>query len=245
MATERYTGNLEPLAERLQAVQAAIAAAALAAGRRAEEITLIGVSKFFPAELALAAVRCGLCDLGENRVQEMLAKIDALALAGEHPRWHLIGTLQKNKVRLVIGRTSLIHSVDSLALIQEIGRRSRQQNGMTDILLQVNTAAEETKHGFDPAELNAAAELAAAEPGVRLRGLMAMAPLVGDPRDALPVFSRTQDLFRQMADALGRPAGLDILSMGMSHDFIQAIACGATHVRIGSAIFGPRTAPSV
>ncbi|MEA4888468.1 MAG: YggS family pyridoxal phosphate-dependent enzyme [Clostridiaceae bacterium] len=230
------------LAERIRHVRENIAAAALAAGRNPSEITLIGVSKFFPSEAALAAVQCGLTDLGENRVQEMLGKIDDLAAAGQKTNWHLIGTLQKNKVRLIIGRTYLIHSVDSESLLEEIGRRSAAQGLITDVLLQVNTAGEETKHGFEPEELARAAELALSVSGIRLRGLMTMAPLLADPEDTLPVFDRTRSFYDKLADSLKGSAEIDCLSMGMSHDYIQAIRCGATHVRIGSAIFGPRPA---
>ncbi len=190
----------------------------------------------------MAAVQCGLTDLGENRVQEMLGKIDDLSAAGQNPNWHLIGTLQKNKVRLIIGRTYLIHSVDSESLLLEIGRRSAAQGLTTDVLLQVNTAGEETKHGFEPDELTRAAELAITVPGIRLRGLMTMAPLLADPNDTLPIFDRTRIFYEQLTDSLKGSTELNCLSMGMSHDYIQAIRCGATHVRIGSAIFGPRPA---
>lgn len=230
------------LSERLEEVRQKVAAAAKAAGRKPEEITLIGVSKVFPPNMALAASELGLSDFGENRVQELLVKIDCLAAAGHFPNWHLIGTLQKNKVRMIIGRTHLIHSVDSLPLLQEIGQRSANAGLVTDVLLQVNTAGETSKHGFDPDGMLAVASSALKVQGVRLRGLMTMAPLFSDPQDTLPVFDRTRTIFRQLADQFGSSPQLlfDVLSMGMSHDFPQAIACGATHVRIGTAIFGRR-----
>lgn len=226
---------------RLAAVRAQIANAAQAAGRDPASITLIGVSKFFPPAAAAAAVQAGLTDLGENRVQEMLAKQDELSSLGLTPRWHLIGTLQKNKVRQLIGRTALIHSVDSLELLAEINRRSLTAGLVTDVLLQVNTAGEDTKHGFTPAQVVSAARLAQDFAGVRLRGLMTMAPLYEDPELTRPVFSQTYDLFADLRERLDQAADFDCLSMGMSQDYIQAIACGATHVRIGTAIFGSRT----
>jgi len=244
LATNEQTAlppeSVSLIAGRLQAVRQAIAAAAVAAGRDPAAITLIGVSKFFPANMAAEACRLGLTDLGENRVQEMLEKSSELAGAGLNPAWHLIGTLQKNKVRQIIGRTALIHSVDSLPLLEEISRRSMEHNLVTDILLQVNTSGEATKHGFTPADLPAAASAALALPAIALRGLMTMAPLFENPDDTLPVFAQTRELFCAVAGQVGAAAACDILSMGMSHDFRQAIACGATHVRIGSAIFGPR-----
>ncbi len=232
--------ELAQLAERLQTVRVKIADAARSAGRDPAEITLIGVSKFFPASLAGAACQLGLTDLGENRVQEMLGKIDELAAAGWQPNWHQIGTLQKNKVRQIIGKTALIHSADSLSLLEEISRRSQEQGSVTAVLLQVNTAGEATKHGFTPQEAPAAAEAAMRLPGIALRGLMTMAPLLEDPAGTVPVFSATRTLFDRIAGQLGPDMPFDILSMGMSHDFVQAIACGSTHVRIGTAIFGPR-----
>ena len=226
--------------QRLHHVQASIASAARAAGRDPAEITLIGVSKFFPAAMAEAAFHMGLRDLGENRVQEMLAKQDDLAAKNLKPAWHLIGTLQKNKVKHVIGRTSLIHSVDSPELLEEIARRSEMAGLVTDVLLQVNPAHEATKHGFDPEELLSQASELAAQAGVRICGLMTMAPLFEDPEQTRPVFAKTRDLFMTLARGpLGSP-DFKVLSMGMSQDFVQAIACGATHVRIGTAIFGSR-----
>jgi PLP dependent protein len=234
------TAEREALAQRLLQVRGRIAQAARQAGRLPDEITLIGVSKFFPAEMARAAVEFGLKDLGENRVQEMLVKIDCLDALGLHPNWHLIGTLQTNKARQVVGRTHLIHSVDSIGLLDEIASRSQRGQQTTSILLQVNTAGEATKHGFEPDDLPAAAEKALCQPGVRLCGLMTMAPLLADPDDTLPVFDQTRELFEKLRAQIGSQAAFSILSMGMSHDFSQAIRCGATHVRIGTAIFGSR-----
>ena len=228
------------MAGRLAAVRASIDQAAILAGREPGSVTLIGVSKFFPAAAAITAVRLGLTDLGENRVQEMLGKQDILEPLGLRPNWHLIGTLQKNKVKYILGRTALVHSVDSADLLMEIARRSHSAGLQTDVLLQVNTAHEATKHGFEPDELLAQARQLVSVPGVRLRGLMTMAPLFEDAEQTRPVFARTKAIFDQIAAELADPAVFNILSMGMSHDFVQAIACGATHVRIGTAIFGQR-----
>ncbi len=232
--------EIEALASRLVNVQQSVSQAALAAGRNPAEITLIGVSKFLPASMAAAAVYLGLHDLGENRVQEMLAKQDDLSAQDLHPAWHLIGTLQKNKVKYLLGRTALIHSVDSAELLEEIASRSTKAGFVTDVLLQVNTAHEATKHGFDPDELLASAGRFSSQTGVRIRGLMTMAPLFEDPEMSRPVFAQTQALFAMLAAGPLGSETFNILSMGMSQDYSQAIACGATHVRIGTAIFGPR-----
>ncbi|MDD2458219.1 MAG: YggS family pyridoxal phosphate-dependent enzyme [Eubacteriales bacterium] len=232
--------EVEALSSRLAQVRLSVAAAAQAAGRDPAEITLVGVSKFLPASMAAAAVCLGLQDLGENRVQEMLAKQDDLTARSLHPAWHLIGTLQKNKVKYLLGRTALIHSVDSADLLQEIASRSTKAGLVTDVLLQVNTAHEATKHGFDPDELITGASSFSEQSGVRIRGLMTMAPLFADPELARPVFAQTQELFASLAEGPLGTAFFNNLSMGMSQDYIQAIACGATHVRIGTAIFGPR-----
>lgn len=230
----------EALADRIHSVREQIAQAAQVCGRDPAGITLIGVSKFFPAKAAQLAFESGLQDLGENRVQEMLAKQDALLEQGMSPRWHLIGTLQKNKVKYIIGRTYLIHSVDSLELLEEISRRSEQAGVVTDVLLQVNPAREETKHGFETAEISQVTDELSNLPGVRVCGLMTIAPLFDDPMQTMPVFSATQDLFVQLKQKHPDWTWFDTLSMGMSHDFYQAIACGATHIRIGTAIFGSR-----
>jgi pyridoxal phosphate enzyme (YggS family) len=235
--------SIQEMATRLEAVRTQITAAARSCGRDPASIVLVGVSKFHPAAEAAAAVRLGLQDLGENRVQEMLAKQDELQQMRLQPRWHLIGTLQKNKVKAIIGRTHLIHSVDSEELLAEIDRRSLAAGLVTDVLIQVKASAEASKHGFeldDPERLLAAFHRFRLLTGIRLRGLMTMAPIVADPVDAKPYFERTANLFQQIGQEIVIDPSFDCLSMGMSHDFREAIACGATHVRIGTAIFGNR-----
>lgn len=243
MLTGLSMHDMDALASRLQKVQQTIADAARTAGRDPAQITLIGVTKFFPAALAEAAVLLGLSSLGENRVQELLQKQEVLAQKNLQPDWHLIGTLQKNKVKYLLGRTALIHSVDSPGLLEEIAHRSEKAGLVTDVLLQVNTAHEASKHGFDPVDLKTGSAVLARvqkAQGVRIRGLMTMAPLYEDPELTRPVFTRTQALFAELAQGPLASEAFTVLSMGMSQDYVQAIACGATHVRIGSAIFGSR-----
>lgn len=220
--------------------------AALAVGRDPATVHLIAVTKFFPFEVAAAACAAGLTDLGENRVQELLSKQEELAGLELHPNWHLIGTLQKNKVRQIIGRTHLIHSGDSLSLLEEISRRSAAAGCESRILLQINPACEESKHGFGPDEFVSAAKAALRLPSLRIEGIMSMAPQSPDPADAMPFFQLSASLFEELCRThlLEKPdqPQPSILSMGMSADFVQAIACGATHIRVGTAIFGPRPA---
>lgn len=234
------SNNLRDLKQRLQLVRENIALAAEKSGRCASDITLIAVSKFFSADTAAAAVRCGLEDLGENRVQEFLPKAECLRGMGLSPRWHLIGTLQTNKIKYILGQTSLIHSVDRLRLLRELAKASRNSKQVTDILLQVNMSREDSKHGFLPEDLFSAAEVALQLEGIRLRGLMTMAPLTDDPESLRPLFTRTSQLFQKIGDQLQPGQHFNALSMGMTQDYRQAIECGATHVRIGTAIFGSR-----
>jgi pyridoxal phosphate enzyme (YggS family) len=217
------------IAANLARVRERIATAAARAGRDPAAVRLIGVSKTFPASAVIAAVGAGLGDVGENRVQEAAAKKPEVTAAGAQAVWHLIGHLQTNKIRAALQLFDSIHSVDSLRLAESLSRHAQHP---IDILLEVNVAGEATKTGFSPAEVPAAASAIAALPRLRLRGLMTVAPEVTDPEAVRPVFRE----LRQLNASLG----LSELSMGMSGDFEVAIEEGATMVRIGRAIFGPR-----
>lgn len=219
-----------------------IANACREAGRDPASVTLIGVSKVFPVEYAEAAFAGGLKDLGENRVQELVPKIEKLDSLGLHPNWHLIGTLQRNKVKYIIGKTFLIHSVNTIELAEEISKRSVASGIVTDILLQGNISGEESKHGFSPEELKSAVETVNAMEGIRMRGLMTMAPIELKPGDARPVFARTRELFDVLRSNVKDSSSWDTLSMGMSGDYREAILEGSTYVRVGTAIFGDRNA---
>ncbi len=228
------------LSDRIAKVRSDIEECCKASGRSPEEITLIGVSKVFPWEYAAAAYLSGLTDLGENKVQDLTAKIDILAENDLHPQWHMIGTLQKNKVKYLIGKTHLIHSVNTLELAAEISKRSVCNNVTTDILLQVNVSGEESKHGFDPAETESVVETVASMDGIRLRGLMTMAPIQQYEGEASSVFADTYKLYEHLRGYVALPECWNVLSMGMSQDYRYAIAEGATHIRVGTAIFGDR-----
>ena len=233
--------EIQGLRQRIEVVKGDIARIAAEAGRAPEDITLIGVSKVFPWEYAAEAFKAGLMDLGENKVQDLTAKIDELQSIGLEPRWHMIGTLQKNKVKYLIGKTHLIHSVNTVELAEEISKRSVCNNVITDILLQVNVSGEESKHGFAPEETKAAIEKIGAMDGIRLKGMMTMAPIEQYEGQARSVFADTYKLWEDMRSYVPSVEEWNVLSMGMSQDYASAIKEGATHIRIGTAIFGDRS----
>lgn len=226
----------EEIATRLAAVRARIASACERAGRDPAAVTLVAVTKSWPAETVSAALAAGVRDLGENRVHEALAKMTALAVLGQPPAqapvWHLIGHLQTNKARAATGRFAILHAVDSERLLQAVAAAAGQQSRRQKVMIEVNVAAEPTKFGVAPSRLPEVLACAARLPTVEVVGLMTVAPRAADAEAVRPVF-------RQLA-ALARDHGLPALSMGMSDDFAVAVEEGATHVRVGRALFGER-----
>lgn len=231
--------------ERLQIVLERMAAACDRAGRAADEVRLVAVSKRIATDLVVEACRAGQWDLGENRLPDALdrrAELEAaLRQAGLEParlRWHFIGHLQSRKARLTTGHFVLLHGVDSLKLARKLGGLAHASGSRQAILLEVNAGQEAQKDGLDPEEaVDVAAEVAAL-PGLDLQGMMTMAPHGADEAILRSVFARLRLLNEEARRQTGLP--LPHLSMGMSGDFEQAIAEGATLVRVGSAIFGPR-----
>ena len=204
-------------------------------GRARSEVTLVAVAKTFPVDAVRDAIAAGVTDVGENRAQELREKA---AVLGSACRWHFIGPLQTNKVRHVVGTASLIHSVDRIGLAEAIARRARVAATSQDVLVEVNIAGESSKTGVEPPRAIAfATELAGLE-GIRVRGLMAIPPAASHPEDSRPYLKELAGLGRVLTTHLPS-AGL--LSMGMTSDFEIAIEEGATHVRVGTAIFGGRT----
>ena len=228
------------LAQRVQAVRERIAAAATAAGRSPEEITLCAATKVQTDDTIRAAIAAGIQVCGENRVQELTAHLAADAYAGARGV-HFIGHLQTNKVKQVVGRVDLIQSVDSPHLLQAVDRQAEKLELVQDILLEVNIGGEESKSGCPRSDLPALVELALSSPHVRLRGLMAIPPIStvsgGNRRYFAEMYQLFIDITRKMSD---NQSVMDCLSMGMSADFEDAIAEGATLVRVGTALFGPR-----
>ncbi len=223
------------VAARVARVRETIAETARRCGRRPEEITLIAVTKYAAPDEGFveALVEAGCFDLAENRPQKLREKIDAVR--DQRIRWHLIGTLQKNKVKMVVGRAALIHSVDSLALAEEIARLAPPSG--VDALVQVKISGEETKHGLSPEEtLDTVGKILALAPKLRVRGLMGMAALEGRPDEIHRQFALLRRLRDQCRGAFGDAFGGE-LSMGMSNDYPIAIEEGATMLRIGSAFY--------
>lgn len=228
----------EEIERNIRTIQERIAAAAASAGRDPSEITLVAASKMNDAETVRAAVRAGIRVCGENRVQEMLEK-HALGAYSDCDL-HFIGHLQKNKVKNVVGLVSLIHSVDSLSLLEAISRTAEEKGLVQDVLLEVNIAAEAAKNGFSPEEIEHIPEAAQEFGGIRIRGLMAIPPICENPDENRPFFARMNQLFVDISAKKYDNSIMDILSMGMSRDYSAAIHCGSTMVRIGTAVFGPR-----
>ena len=223
------------IAANLAAVQNRIAAACVRAGRDPADVRLVAVTKTFGPDAVAEAVRAGAGLLGENRVQEAAAKIPLCPSA----EWHLIGHLQGNKVRRALELFTAFHSVDTVKLLEEIAKASDETGRRPALLLEVNVAGEASKFGFRPDDASEALR-AATEFGLSVSGLMTVPPFRPDPESVRPCFRALRELRDRLQDETG--CGLPELSMGMSHDFEVAIEEGATFVRVGSAIFGSRTA---
>lgn len=227
------------LNENIAAVNERIAAAARRAGRDPAEITLVAATKVQTSQTIRAAIAAGIQICGENRVQEMTAHLDDNAYAGA--RLHFIGHLQTNKVKQVVGRVDLIESVDSERLLEAISKRAGELEMIQDILLEVNIAGEESKGGISPEQLPALAQKALALPHIRLRGLMCIPPVVVPGASNREFFAQTRQLFVDIRYKMtDNNSDIDCLSMGMSGDFEDAVEEGATLVRVGTALFGPR-----
>lgn len=239
---------MSDVTSRLAAVRLRVRSAAQAAGRDPASVRLLAVSKTKPVELIREAYAAGQRDFGENYVQELARKAEALADLPDL-RFHMIGHLQRNKVRQVVRVVSAVHTVDSTRLAEELGKRAGScpvlperripsaVDGRLPVLVEVNVGGEAQKSGCPPADLGSVINAIQAEPSLCLAGLMTVPPHTDDPAGARPFF----DALVALRDAHGGAERLPELSMGMTHDLEQAVAAGATWVRIGTAIFGPRT----
>ena len=225
------------IAENIARVRANIARAAEERGRAPSEIKLVGASKMNGAAACREAVAAGIDALGENRVQEMTQKLGEHAYDGAP--LHFIGHLQRNKVKQVVGKVDLIESVSSLELLAAIDAQAEKLGVVQDVLLEVNIGGEEAKSGFAPREVSAAAERALSLSHVRVRGLMCIPPVAEEAHGSIPYFEKVHRLYVDINENLYHN-GFDMLSMGMSGDYEDAVRCGATLVRVGTAIFGKR-----
>jgi len=223
----------ESLEANLRGVRQAIATSAERAGRDPAEVVLVAVTKTLPVERIREAIGLGLTQLGENRVQEALPKIEEVGPADLD--WHLIGHLQTNKIKFIEGRFRMVQSIDSAGLAEALDHRLESP---LDVLIEVNVAQEPQKTGTLPADLPAVARAVHGAQHLRLRGLMTVAPMVADPEQVRPVFRELVALRDTTSQQLGVP--LPVLSMGMTDDYAIAIEEGATMLRLGRALFGPR-----
>ncbi len=224
--------------ENLKKVHENIIAACEKANRSVDEITLIDVSKTKPVSMIEECIKCGEKDFGENKVQEMCDKMEILK--DQKINWHLIGHLQRNKVKYIIGKAKLIHSVDSVRLAKQIEQESAKKNLITDILLEVNVANEESKFGFQLNEVKENLKIISEFAHVRVKGLMTVAPYTPNPEENRKYFSQLHDLYVDINQENIDNVSMTILSMGMTNDYQIAIEEGATMVRVGTGIFGER-----
>lgn len=227
---------MQNLEERLENVRERIKISAEEAGRDAREITLVAVTKTYEPDIINEAIDLGVTDIGENKVQEILRKFDMV----KPVRWHLIGHLQTNKVKYIIDKVSMIHSVDSVHLMDEIEKQAKKHDIVMDILIQVNISGEESKFGIKPEDIEIYLKHAAGLKHVRVRGLMTILPKNDNPMKNRLHFVNIKQLYLDISAKKYDNVYIDCLSMGMSGDFEEAIKEGANMVRIGSAIFGNR-----
>ncbi len=225
------------LCENLKKVEDNVDAACKKAGRSRDEVTLIAVSKTKPVEMLSTIYNQGIRDFGENKVQEMCDKMEQLP---SDIRWHMIGHLQTNKVKYIVGHTTLIHSVDSLHLAKEIEKQAEKKDVTVDILVEVNIAEEESKFGIHKEETYELVRQIAVLPHVHICGLMTIAPYVENPEDNRMYFRGIRQLSVDIAEQNIDNVDMDVLSMGMTGDYMVAIEEGATMVRVGTGIFGER-----
>jgi len=221
----------------IQIVQENIQKACKRAGRKPSEVTLIAVSKTKPLSMIEEAYAAGMCEFGENKPQEMRDKAKVLDVP---VHWHMIGTLQSNKIKYVVGTACMIHSVDSLALAMAIEKEAEKKNLVMDILLEVNMAMEESKHGFTVEEIYSVVSEIAKMPHLSLRGLMTVAPYTENAEENRIYFRKMKELLVDINSKNIDNISMDCLSMGMSSDYEVAIEEGATMVRVGTGIFGER-----
>ena len=223
--------------ENMRAVEDRIAAACQEAGRKPEDVTLIAVSKTKPVEMLREAYECGCRDFGENKVQELLDKYEVMP---RDIRWHMIGHLQRNKVKYIVDKVYLIHSVDSLRLAEEISKEAGKKNVCVNILVEVNVANEETKFGTTCEDAKQLVQDIAKLPNICVKGLMTIAPFVENAEKNRPFFSKLKKI---SVDIMGENIDnitMENLSMGMTGDYAVAVSEGATCVRVGTGIFGVR-----
>ena len=229
--------RINEIAQNIKIVRDNIEKACSRCGRDPKEVTLIAVSKTKPVEDVRAAMAAGMEYFGENKVQELTMKMDTIS---QPLHWNMIGHLQKNKVKYIVGRAELIHSVDSLDLAQKIQSEAAKKNAVANILLEVNVSGEESKFGIRPEQLEDLVRQIAVLPNVHIKGLMTVAPFTEDPEENRQYFRNLRNLAVDIKSKNIDNVTMSVLSMGMTGDYMVAIEEGATMVRVGTGIFGER-----
>jgi len=225
------------VSENLKNVRAKINDACIASQRPAEEVTLIAVSKTKPVEMLEEAYKEGCRHFGENKVQELVDKYEVMP---KDIKWHMIGHLQRNKVKYIVDKVYMIHSVDSMRLAEEISKEALKKNVTVSVLIEVNVAGEETKFGVSPSKTEELVREIAVLPGIAVKGLMTIAPYVEDPEDNRRYFAALKQLSVDITKKNIDNVSMNVLSMGMTGDYTVAIEEGASFVRVGTGIFGER-----
>ena len=229
---------MESIKENVKKITETKNGAAAKAGRNGDEVVLCAVTKTRGPDVINEAIRAGVTDIGENKVQEIMEKYEFV----DPVRWHMVGHLQTNKVKYIVDKVDMIHSVDSFRLAEEINRRAGQHGKVMDILIQVNSAGEQSKFGVAPGEVKSLVEeILENHHNICIKGFMCMAPFEDNPEDTAVYFAEVRRLCEKYASETKHPrADFSVLSMGMSHDFETAINGGSNLIRIGTAIFGER-----
>jgi pyridoxal phosphate enzyme (YggS family) len=235
-----HSMNQNNIRENIDNIRMRVEKAALKAGRKPEEIKIIAVTKNIAPDKIIEAIDAGIVDLGENRVQELQDKINTINALKKNANWHMIGHLQRNKVKYLIDSVDMIHSLDSIELATETDKRAQKANRIIDVLVQVNIAGEKSKFGIYEDRVMDFVKKVSKCKNIKVKGLMTIAPLVQDPEDARFVFKQLRKIFIDISRENIDNIDMDYLSMGMSNDFEVAIEEGANIVRIGTAIFGKR-----
>lgn len=225
------------IAENVRNIQANIESVLKKCGRT-DEVTLIAVTKTVDVEVIKEAIDCGITDIGENKVQEVERKYDEI---DTEVKWHLIGSLQTNKVKYIIGKVALIHSLDRMSLAEEIDKKANQKGIVQECLVQINISKEDSKHGIEEEEVESFVRKVALKcPNIKIVGLMGMAPWEAEPEATRPYFKKMRKIFELLADKEIEGVSMRYLSMGMSGDYSIALEEGANMIRVGTSIFGER-----
>jgi len=233
-----HSVNQNNTKENIDNIRMRVGKAAQKAGRKPEDIKIIAVTKNISPDRIIEAINAGVFDLGENRVQELLDKINDINVFNKNINWHMIGHLQKNKVKYLVDNVAMIHSLDSMELAMEINKRAQNAGRIIDVLIQINIAEEESKFGLFKEQVMDFIGKVSELKNINVKGLMTIAPFVNNPEDVRFVFSQLRKIFIDISRENIDNIDMDYLSMGMSNDFEVAVEEGANIIRIGTAIFG-------